>query len=1355
MAEQRRYTEAQKQRILASGERPPEPGRSALTDTLRKVTSVMPGGILPAMLLGDREFANAAVALPRAVTDTVATVGMAVPAARAALDSEVDFPEAMMGKEGLAEFNNYVQSNTQALLDQLPEERRTQANAEAIANAFMTSGEAEAIRLKHSNPLIRAGTEGGNAINDAFGLNRVSEETSVDDLEQIIAGSVIPIGGLGKAASSAASSGIRRAGMKALELALPGSSSVGNAVANVGAQEALSQGMRYAMDAPSVITGDALGPEQGITAAYDPDIDPDAGMNGEQAAAIASGVGGLAVAAAVMFGKTNKAMVKPVMDAIDKVDVLDDGDVAEFRPTLTKGQRIKAEIEGSAPLRDAVRNAKSYVDEVSVENKVAEIERVTNNTAYASLNTSQANALDLGIVPALERKTIPISFIKRGLSELPPEDFELFNKAMLAKTRLDEHNLRIQSVQEDELAAKMGLTQPGGMAKFKAIQKKGADLVGDDTQIAGGMTVKEAKALVSAMDAHPVLPKFEKMYRQVTSDILDAKLADTQLAKADIDKVRKSHPNYMMVQEASSGNWWDRVKDSVKGTGPTRLFENNRSPLYSRDPSAVVENPADAITALEHYMFDHVRYTRFNEATRSFVNAMKGTDEWGKSIRNVKSMSLEEFRAKGWDDKLKADQGKFAYTEGGQIHLMEAADPEVLRALKFNPPATAAVFNIMRKMKQHGTTGTLRPEFAPTAALYEDGIAKLTRKSGRAYGLIDSTLRKALPNSTALARVLDKWGDPTSQIQMLAGLFQMTRHTLMREAATKMANDLALKSGFFNLMSQTPMGRQAITRAADAMLRSYNQSRFAVYVNEGIKQSNLMDDPIKNIRQGYDAATHLSKAVKPLSVALEGYKSMLEMVHNTSKYAFFAQNYASLQRKYGGAIPKDELNRLVKETKLLSGDMTRAPGAEWLSKTASAFPYAHIAINSTYHLASAAKHSPATVGARILTGHVLPKVAAIALISQNQELSDWYWNKLPSWQRISRIPFIGPDWWIDQAQGNQRALTSNDIYLMPEAPEMVPISNMMVAGLRSLGLFGDGAQKHSSFAKELGEGLESVTSVGVPPLVTALAGGARIDMGRLATMPLTGKSVFEEAYDESPHQGLNTTGMTADSDFSRSFSGAMVGLFGTAIDTILESTDTAIQAMNDGDGFTTALGKAMEFSAYQMERGLPELPGTREAGAFLYTSGQRRRYASTDQRVRVVDVLRKFEPIERQLSADNDKRGTNKWAEGEGLDRVPEIGDPRVAAMAKHMNSTLNTGKMKALAGARTELNMKLGLVDNSKDNMSPAEYHLRYNSILSEMDQVNAQQEDIINQLETQLHRQYGVDIDGAIEAIEQSLTR
>ena len=215
----------------------------------------------------------------------------------------------------------------------------------------------------------------------------------------------------------------------------------------------------------------------------------------------------------------------------------------------------------------------------------------------------------------------------------------------------------------------------------------------------------------------------------------------------------------------------------------------------------------------------------------------------------------------------------------------------------------------------------------------------------------------------------------------------------------------------------------------------------------------------------------------------------------------------------------------------------------------------------------------------------------------------------------------------------------------------------------------------------------------------------------------------------------------------------ITSLLGISAGNIIGSTDVAAQAMSNGDDFGTAIEKALKYQGLADERRFPELPGTREGGMYLYTGGQRRYYAGTQRRDRVVETMTKFDAVRRQLATEKDRSGASAWAKKQGLDPFDTIADPKVKQLAQQINTVLGKGKMKKLIEQRSELNKRLAILDKNKENLEPDAYHSKSNDVMRDIHAVDKSQDEIIQLLTDQLRRQHGISIDDAIDIIGGNL--
>ena len=162
--------------------------------------------------------------------------------------------------------------------------------------------------------------------------------------------------------------------------------------------------------------------------------------------------------------------------------------------------------------------------------------------------------------------------------------------------------------------------------------------------------------------------------------------------------------------------------------------------------------------------------------------------------------------------------------------------------------------------------------------------------------------------------------------------------------------------------------------------------------------------------------------------------------------------------------------------------------------------------------------------------------------------------------------------------------------------------------------------------------------------------------------------------------------------------------------------------------------QGLRYTGYEIEKRLPELLGT---GAGIWTGGQRRYYASTDQRNRIIEAFDMIEPLRTQKSGEN--------RIGETDFDMKRVTDPKARAMMELIRGHMLTGRMNVLQKQRSDINSELKQLDHRKGKINPREYHSLLNKYHKDMYQINDMQEDVINDLNFQLWDRFQTDIAGA----------
>lgn len=1348
-----------------------------------------------------RTQANARAAIPRSFTDMYALTGVIGPAVRAGLSSDLDFDEAMFGEDGLKSITNHVQDRISDYMDRLPDDQRTEENVQKLTQAVMNSPETKEFILDLAPAAFRQGSRASNAINESVGLRRADEETTIDEATQIAAAAAVPLpGGVGARVArrfigDAVESTVGKIGLGAAELLLPGTApmTAGRVAANAGVGAGIAQGMRAITDQPSVFTGDALAADNGVDLLYDDDAEEEAAaLTNEEVLQGGSALSGMVALGAALFGKANKVVRGAVADADVAVkDAIKEGGTPnaaadEFGPVLTTGNKVTARVaDRNAPFRDVTKKATENSDPITRANAIDDMDYAASEANSANQQTRLNNLLDSGHLDGMETPTVPLRQLYRMREEMTPDEWSLFDNAAKSSSLLERRNLNRKNLQqrvaELENEAHFVRHDPERYsqtrARLQASRKRLRDLEND---VEGGrielqdISTADAKRYVFEAQNNPKLAYMMQQVKKINTDILNHAVKQGLIGAEDAKRMTNSHSLYMpFIQDPYAGKtgnarFYAEFKDKYLNDKKAAR-EGVRTPFMFRQADVDAEriqnskdllNPLDAQAAyLQHY----VREYTSNRAIATFVRGIKGTEMDGRAIKHLNEpMSIKLAQEKNLFNKYSGRDDIVSYMDNGNINFIQVADPDLAKAMHFAAPAVARGWNGARKLWQQGTTGVFNPVFSFKSAEYEYQIARYARRPGRSFGYIDKTIRAALPNSTAIGRILDNTNlDPTFRIQQLAAIFNQVSGRAIRDLGRKIGEDLSMQSGLFNSLAKTPGGKDFLSGLGRIMVKQHNDSTFGVFSNSGIANIAFTEDATNALRADYsDLASKFSLgtdyANNLKNAGLHSYRIMLESVHNSAKYAFFAQNYAVLRKKFNGKVPQKELDRLVYETKTLSGDMSATAGSDAVSKLYSATPYTQIAATSMRFMGQTVRDYPVQVFGRLLTGLVLPTALGIAYMSSDDETWDWYWNKLAPWQRMSTSPIIKPQWWADYLSGNERPLKPDDVHLVTLAPEVIAPVGVVMSGLRALGVFGKQSQDEGSFRREAVEALGSLVGVAMPPILSfgAALGGNKFNPIENAMGMLGGGGEQSQLYQDKSYQGGNPGGLNRDSYFSQYFNDAVVSLFGNAWGMYISMFDTAQQTYEDTGSFSQAVGQAFDFLSYDNEMRMIENPVTATVVSGMWSKGERRTYSGTTESQMVRRIQEMYEPLGQQRSMErNDDR--IDMIEEDGSQAAKMIQDPELKHLAETIHSSLKQGDMRKLDEQLRDLRARNAANEASKDTKSPREYHELRNDIATRMQILTGQQARIIRDLDKEIREEYNGSLEQAIQVIQQNIGR
>lgn len=597
-----------------------------------------------------------------------------------------------------------------------------------------------------------------------------------------------------------------------------------------------------------------------------------------------------------------------------------------------------------------------------------------------------------------------------------------------------------------------------------------------------------------------------------------------------------------------------------------------------------VNNPEDVVTALYRKVSNEIRYAEANDARRAIVKQMLASPNTQGSVR----IRATRTRSQVMNNQYPKDPQLVPIHEGKNVHFVEFGDELVRQSLMFSPQATLGILNSSRKLWQAGTTGVLAPWFAIKGLAFDVTSAMVTKNAGHHLGFIDGLIGMATNSRVHLP------GDPTALLDALfngAGR-QIAADVFLRDFGEWFANHLGHSNSMFaqlaNLTAQG-FGAQSIRAVGETLLNTYMRTSVGIMRNEG-----AFGDTAKWVRNPSEMIQERTSF--RFSLAGRVYMSVLEGIHNGAKMAMFARGMSHLRRVHKGVrldanTPaakafKHDVRKLANEVRGLSGDMSKQGSSRILSAATSAIPYSNITIQSMSRLAHAFGTHPARAMFGMFNGIAAPALAGVtALAYAGNEALDWYYNKVPGWQRAGNILLPGPElvMWLLSNSWDDYEFDPNDWMFVPIAPELVPLKEAFMAAANALFDFrSDIASDHSS-RRDLFEGMSSVFNIIMPPMLNAgiEGSGYRVDTGNLmtpnASVLVKKPPLRTAAFDDTLYIGSEIHKNTAD---------AFTALFGTAMRVATEMAVSA-EASMENDGWQDAMFEALNTGIDEVQKRVP------------------------------------------------------------------------------------------------------------------------------------------------------------------------
>jgi hypothetical protein len=1140
-----------------------------------------------------------------------------------------------------------------------------------------------------------------------------------------------------------------------------------------------------------------------------PGVEPQDGhglnVNGQiEQTAAAGGIGLGAFFALPAFRKAaTQRMSQNAIKAIDQAG-LDGGrslveQATRLDPMLSP---VAGAVDSQAPIR---RGANQFDLQPSVAQHVSKLDMIDAMDAHMStaqpsnIVDSVSNVINHGTLQN-HPDTVPVMTIRRAAEALTPPDRALLAKYGIAKQRQQDAAVRADTLTktmrdtnlEYQAAAARGDVSSANriMKKMQELQVKQQNLQADAPEtrnIMESWTKPEVDEIIRVAEQNPNVMGVANMQRGSGHDMLNYQVKNGYITSNEATVQAMNRDFYFPMRERAYGRLSSQFDEAgVEKSGQQKLIDNTkRSALLFRDrvirkgktdtdfySSDAVRNlderaggkvnlPKDPIVSLQEAWADTVKSVTANNARRTVVDTLRtfkgaeGTmfEQWEHNGR--KSFSTDEY--------FNPETGIRAAVEGsnvpmtriirdGRFEFYKWSDDSMAHALEFAPLSTIPILNSTRKAWQSATTGVFAPWFAVKSAIWDVGVARATMRQGRSLGVIDTYARRVFNESKLVNNIMDRVPDPTAAISVMGAIPYALSMRAARAIGHKVADDLALNNGLFNMVAKVPGGRRFIEDIGTGMQKAFDRSVYNVYSRNLSSSMGLLQENTR-ILNDYNA---LGGRLHPLGEGVRnvwrGYKALVESVQGNTRVAFFYENYARLEAKHGGTVPKGELDKLVRETKALTGDMSKTSGSNGVQLASSTIPYLNPTLQGTRHMLGSAltgpmakainkvsggkanlvEDRPTKFWTQFIGGTVLPAVGAYAVINQWPSAADYWYNKTPEWRQQTGIPIPTADVLGEYMEtGEWPEFSPDKVTILELEPSMSMILNPIMAGLRATGLIqnpraGADPLKSTPFDPLKGA-FENITSFATPPALKAAA----TMMG--SNLDLSGGTI--EPRNTLTFGGANADNKTFNSEMSQQVYDLIGALTSGAGQIVAQTFDVFDGSMDrKGDVFEAA-GRAFESFKSDVTQKFPDV-----AGLFNVSTKE---YAFTPESQFVYDSERQLEPIigsGRQMSVETDSKDRADSMVEQGLTPPSRISDPVLKQLSTMVYERIRKkGQYKSAGEAYTNLRADLNALEASRSRWPEAAYNAKRNEIVVKQQQQKAIQASALTDLQSEIQQSLG----------------
>lgn len=1236
--------------------------------------------------------------------------------------------------------------------------------------------------------------------NKTVGLGRPDEQTVIDDLEQVLGQSIvgIPTSAI-KAAKDriakiagerVANSATLKVAGRVAELATPATLpyTPGNVAANAGVGAVITEAGRYATNQPSLLNG--TGPVTDV-----PELAPAAPL--EHPDGHGTDIGGQIDSDVLAGGATVGAIfslplfrrqivdqavksaqdeaVSGVNDAVANTVRTVQRDALNAGPSLPEQSRqMEPNLGPQTGLADtnspAKRLVEKYKDEGDTESQWRVDNAMSSGTTVSRME-KEARALNFGI---FDNSKDSVAFRELSVLEgqMDEPTRQLFNNYIYGMQRRQDNDLytkslqdaiRLQQIDYDAARARGdNRSATPKLQKLQELQQRLEQTLADDPSTRSSLrdaSRSDIDRWIAEGEANPQVKQLGDMFKKASNDLIDYRVANGLLTEAEGQVMKANRSLHVPLRERERSDVTNPIKRQAL-LFKDRVFPNkadDSGAMYTSNAErnitgegAVVNRPKPAIEAIRESVMEAVRAVTANNARREVIDILDALpNARGRVLRPYefdmgaagKRTELSPAQYAKFREHAKSfDPSKYVRVQkNGKIQLWEFADEAMAKSLQFAPLATVPVFNATRKFWQQMTTGLGAPWFALKSGFWWDPLlGKTTIDKGRSLGLVDTYARR-LFNGTALEKpvgaIMDHVYDPTVFLSALGAMPYQMSYRAIKEVATKIEEDLVSKSGVFNALAQVPAMKPVLEKMSTSMAAMFDRSVYNVFQrNLSTSMGHLHE--LSRVKESYKRG-RMGAVTAPAKLMYNMYAAAIESMQNATRVAFFAENYGRLKQLHGENIPKRELDKLVYDTRNLTGDMSRTSLSPSIQRLTSVIPYGNPIIQGTRHILSSAvgERRSSKFWSQLMSGVLLPKLGALYVLSQWEGAEDYWYNKTPEWEQQNFAPFPTAEALRVYAETGQFPVFDPQyIEKVPVAPEFSIFTAPVEAGLRSLGLIGT-AKNHlpGGLGNDLLDAFGQLTSFATPPIAQAFAAanGVRMDI----RAGLTGNGFIQQRYD-APVSGANNDQMTFNSSYSRVAADIVGALAGTSAHLAMQTLNVGTISAKEGNDFATVLSDATDTFKYEVQRRMPPspVPG-------LYDS-LNREYAMTPESQYVFKTLGDLEPVFNQLQVERDKKGRVADGKAQGLEVAKKINEPLLRDLAQQVYDTVNKkGPFKQAAESYTDQRAFLDQLEASRVNWPERAYHEKRNEIVRTQQRLKAQQARILTELEKRIKVSGGDD--------------